>query len=161
MDFVPARSMADRLGEAGALPIAEVARIGLALAEALRAIHDKGIVHRDLKPANVLIDNDGNVVLTDFGIATIEGDVRLTASGLMIGTPGFMAPERLSGEPSGPPSDLWALGAVLYAASARWTVLSRRRCVQRLPAVVVDRGVQGATADASRAVRGPGSARGG
>jgi hypothetical protein len=116
MDFVRARSLADRLEEAGALPVAEVARIGEALAGALRAIHDKGIVHRDLKPANVLIDTDGHVVLTDFGIATIEGEVRFTASGLLIGTPGFMAPERLAGEPSGPPSDLWSLGAVLYGA---------------------------------------------
>jgi serine/threonine protein kinase len=117
MDFIRARSLDDRLRQGGALPVAEVARIGEVLLGALSAIHDRGIVHRDVKPANVLLDDDGQVVLTDFGIATIEGDVRFTASGLLVGTPGFMAPERLAGRPVGPPSDLWSLGAVLYAAA--------------------------------------------
>ncbi|MEV5576578.1 protein kinase [Spirillospora sp. NPDC052269] len=116
MELVRARSLDDRIREAGALSVAETARIGAELADALRAVHALGIVHRDLKPANVLLEPDGHVVLTDFGIATIEGDLRLTASGLLIGTPGFMAPERLAGEPSGRPSDLWCLGAVLYSA---------------------------------------------
>ncbi|MEV5576579.1 protein kinase [Spirillospora sp. NPDC052269] len=116
MELVRARSLDDRIREEGALSVAETARIGAALADALRAVHALGIVHRDLKPANVLLEPDGHVVLTDFGIATIDGDLRLTASGLLIGTPGFMAPERLAGEPSGPPSDLWCLGAVLYSA---------------------------------------------
>jgi tRNA A-37 threonylcarbamoyl transferase component Bud32 len=116
MDYVRARSLDERLRDGGALPVTEVARIGEALIGALEAIHAQGIVHRDLKPANVLMEEDGHVVLTDFGIATIEGDARLTASGLLIGTPGYMAPERLAGRPGGPASDLWSLGAVLYTA---------------------------------------------
>ncbi|MDX6432549.1 MAG: eukaryotic-like serine/threonine-protein kinase [Streptosporangiaceae bacterium] len=116
MDYVRARSLDDHLRDVGALSVAETARIGEALIGALEAIHDHGIVHRDIKPANILLSGDRQVVLTDFGIATIEGDVRFTASGLLIGTPGYMAPERLAGRAVGPPSDLWSLGAVLYTA---------------------------------------------
>ncbi|MGI8331484.1 protein kinase domain-containing protein [Actinomadura scrupuli] len=116
MDYVRARSLDDHLQDAGALSVAETARIGEALLGALQAVHGHGIVHRDLKPANVLLGDDGQVVLTDFGIATIEGDLRFTGTGLLIGTPGYMAPERLAGQAAGPPSDLWSLGAVLYTA---------------------------------------------
>ncbi|GAB2856249.1 hypothetical protein GCM10022221_64840 [Actinocorallia aurea] len=116
MEYIKARSLDDHLQDRGALPVAEVARIGAVLVGALQAVHDLGILHRDVKPANILLDDDGHVVLTDFGIATIEGDARLTASGFLIGTPGYMAPERLRGDPAGPPSDLWSLGAVLFTA---------------------------------------------
>src|SRR5262245_37057519 len=83
---------------------AAVDRIGVARLGALEAIHERGIVHRDVKPGNVLVDDGGHVVLTDFGIATIEGDTRFTASGFMVGTPGYMAPERLAGERDDPAS---------------------------------------------------------
>src|SRR4051794_19716563 len=95
MEYVRSRSLQKHLDELGALPVTEVARIGAALAGALDAVHAVGILHRDVKPANVLLRDDGQVVLTDFGIAMIEGDTRLTSTGTVIGTPGFMAPERL------------------------------------------------------------------
>ncbi len=117
MEYVRSRSLQKHLDELGALPVTEVARIGAALAGALDAVHAVGILHRDVKPANVLLKEDGQVVLTDFGIAMIEGDTRLTSTGMVIGTPGFMAPERLRGDEVGPPSDLWSLGAVLYLAA--------------------------------------------
>ncbi|GAA0283966.1 hypothetical protein GCM10009527_095090 [Actinomadura nitritigenes] len=131
MELVHAPSLDARLRASGPLGVAEAARVGAALAGALAAVHAHGIVHRDLKPANVLLADDGEVVLTDFGIAVIEGDARYTRSGLLIGTPGFMAPERLAGEPAGPASDLWSLGAVLYAA-----VEGRRAFEGSAPAVV-------------------------
>ncbi|MGI5327733.1 protein kinase domain-containing protein [Actinomadura nitritigenes] len=131
MELVRAPSLDERLRASGPMPVGEAARVGAALAEALRAVHALGIVHRDLKPANVLLADDGEVVLTDFGIAVIEGDARFTRSGLLIGTPGFMAPERLAGETAGPASDLWSLGAVLYAA-----VEGRRAFEGSAPAVI-------------------------
>ncbi|KAB2365594.1 serine/threonine-protein kinase [Actinomadura montaniterrae] len=131
MQLVRAPSLEERLRASGPLAVAEAARVGAALAGALAAVHAHGIVHRDLKPANVLLADDGEVVLTDFGIAVIEGDARFTRSGLLIGTPGFMAPERLAGEHAGPASDLWSLGAVLYAA-----VEGRRAFEGSAPAVV-------------------------
>jgi eukaryotic-like serine/threonine-protein kinase len=114
MEYVESRSLDDLCAERGPLPVEETARIGGALLRALRVIHGKGVLHRDIKPANILLSEDGRVVLTDFGIATIEGDAGLTASGVLVGTAGFMAPERLRGRPAGAPSDLWSLGAVLY-----------------------------------------------
>ncbi|MGH1556227.1 serine/threonine-protein kinase, partial [Streptomyces sp. L7] len=83
---------------------------------ALRAAHDAGVLHRDVKPANVLMSNDGRVVLTDFGIAMVEGSSALTMTGEVIGSPEFLAPERALGRTPGPESDLWALGVLLYAA---------------------------------------------
>lgn len=83
---------------------------------ALHAAHETGVLHRDVKPANVLIAKDGRVVLTDFGIAMIEGDSALTMTGEVVGSPEFLAPERALGRRSGPASDLWSLGVLLYAA---------------------------------------------
>src|SRR6266700_4189853 len=86
------------------------------LREALGSAHAAGVVHRDVKPGNILVTPDGRVVLTDFGIATLHGDPGLTQAGMVMGTPGFTAPERIRGEPATPASDLWSLGATLYAA---------------------------------------------
>ena len=83
---------------------------------ALRAAHEAGVLHRDVKPGNVLMSNDGRVVLTDFGIATVEGSSALTMTGEVIGSPEFLAPERALGRTPGPESDLWSLGVLLYAA---------------------------------------------
>ncbi|GLW62023.1 hypothetical protein Arub01_02670 [Actinomadura rubrobrunea] len=95
----------------------QVARIGLQVLDGLCAAHARGVLHRDVKPGNVLLDRGGErAVLTDFGIAALEGDPSLTSTGTVIGSPGFIAPERLREEPAGPESDLWSLGATLYAA---------------------------------------------
>ncbi|MCI3276095.1 serine/threonine-protein kinase [Streptomyces cylindrosporus] len=100
----------------GPVDTAEAARIGLAVLGALHAAHSVGIVHRDVKPANVLLGPHGRVVLTDFGIAHVQGEESLTASGEFVGSLEFVAPERMSGRSAGPPSDLWSLGVLLYAA---------------------------------------------
>jgi serine/threonine protein kinase len=116
MEHVSARSLQDIIEERGPLPPAAVAQIGLDVLAALEAAHAAGIVHRDVKPANVLVENDGHACLTDFGIATTTGDSSLTTHGALIGSPSYMAPERVNGEEPRPPVDLWSLGATLYAA---------------------------------------------
>jgi serine/threonine protein kinase len=116
MEHVAARSLQDIIEEQGPLPPAAVARIGLDVLAALEAAHRAGIVHRDVKPANVLVAEDGHAFLTDFGIATTTGDSSLTTHGALIGSPSYMAPERVNGEEPRPPVDLWSLGATLYAA---------------------------------------------
>src|SRR5918999_1685461 len=106
MEYVTGRSLAEVIASAGRLSPDQVARIGLRILAALRAAHSAGIVHRDVKPANVLLDagsggggpgDDERVVLTDFGIAALEGDAAITQSGLILGTPAFMAPEQARG----------------------------------------------------------------
>jgi serine/threonine protein kinase len=116
MELVQGRSLDQIVRENGPLPPQQVANIGLALLDALSAAHGIGVLHRDVKPANVLLTNDGRVVLTDFGIATVAGDTSLTQAGHVAGSPGYIAPERLRGEPETPESDIWSLGATLYAA---------------------------------------------
>ena len=116
MEHVAARSLQDVIEEQGPLPPAAVATIGLDVLAALEAAHRAGIVHRDVKPANVLVTQDGHAFLTDFGIATTTGDSSLTTHGALIGSPSYMAPERVNGEEPRPPVDLWSLGATLYAA---------------------------------------------
>ncbi|MER5886739.1 serine/threonine-protein kinase [Streptomyces sp. NPDC001941] len=108
-------SLADLVEARGPLPPQEVADIGRQVAAALAAAHRMGITHRDIKPANILLE-DGRAVLTDFGIAAVEGDATLTATGMIMGTPAFMAPEQVRGLPATAESDLWSLGATLYAA---------------------------------------------
>ncbi|MFJ8051690.1 protein kinase [Streptomyces luteogriseus] len=116
MELVPGESLRETLRR-GPVDVREAARIGLAVLGALRAAHSVGIVHRDVKPAHVLLGPHGRVVVTDFGIAHVQGDGFLTASGVSAaGSPEFVAPERISGRIAGPASDLWSLGALLYAA---------------------------------------------
>ncbi|NRQ36539.1 serine/threonine protein kinase [Nonomuraea sp. NN258] len=116
MQLVRSRSLAQVVREFGPLPVEQVASIGGRLLDALRAAHATGVLHRDVKPENVLLADDGRVVLTDFGIASMEAEAGLTATGGLVGTPAYMPPERLNGEPARPESDLWALGATLYTA---------------------------------------------
>jgi eukaryotic-like serine/threonine-protein kinase len=114
MELFGAGSLADLLG-AGALPPGRVAQIGLEVLGGLSAAHAAGVIHRDVKPSNVLVDGL-RVVLTDFGAAVIAEDPVLTQTGLLIGTPAFLAPERARRGDTGPASDLWSLGATMYAA---------------------------------------------
>lgn len=115
MELVTGGSLQDRLGK-GPLGPVEAAQIGREVLAALRAAHDAGIQHRDVKPANVLMRPDGRPVLTDFGIAAIRESTALTATGSVIGTPDYMAPERIAGGEGGPGSDLWSLAMMLYVA---------------------------------------------
>ncbi len=116
MELVQARSLEEILVQDGPLPPLRAADVGKRLLGALATAHAAGILHRDVKPSNVLLGADDRAVLTDFGIATLEGDPGLTQVGMVMGTPGFTAPERIRGEPATPASDLWSLGATLYAA---------------------------------------------
>ncbi|MFF7972988.1 protein kinase [Streptomyces sp. NPDC007905] len=116
MELVRGLSLADQLEAEGPLTPQRAAHVGAEVLAALRAAHGAGVLHRDVKPANVLLSNDGRVVLTDFGIATVEGSSALTMTGEVIGSPEFLAPERALGRTPGPESDLWSLGVLLYAA---------------------------------------------
>lgn len=116
MELLHGRSLSAVVAEDGPLPPAEVARIGLSLLVTLSAAHRAGILHRDVKPANVVLEADGRVVLTDFGIAKAAGDPQLTSTGVLLGSPAYIAPERARGQEAGPPSDLYALGATLFTA---------------------------------------------
>ncbi|MFJ2020045.1 serine/threonine-protein kinase [Streptomyces nodosus] len=116
MELVQGRSLGDVLRE-GTLGTREAARIGLQVLGALEAAHAAGILHRDVKPDNVLLGRYDRVVLTDFGIAQIEGETSLTDTGGFVGSPEYVAPERVLGRRPGPASDLWSLGVVLYAAT--------------------------------------------
>ncbi|MFI6497274.1 protein kinase [Nonomuraea typhae] len=116
MELLRGSNLGDLVAARGPLPPAQVARIGADMLDALSAAHARGLQHRDVKPGNVFLTGNGRVVLTDFGIARQEGQATLTEQGLMIGSPGFIAPERLEGHPGGPASDLWSLGATLFLA---------------------------------------------
>ncbi|WP_285632787.1 serine/threonine-protein kinase [Actinoallomurus iriomotensis] len=117
MHLVEGRALDEEVTASGPLDPRRTAEIGLRLLDALTAAHAKGVLHRDVKPQNVLLDADGNAVLTDFGIAAVTGATRgLTQDGSLVGTLGYVAPERLSGGKAVPASDLWSLGATLYYA---------------------------------------------
>jgi eukaryotic-like serine/threonine-protein kinase len=115
MEYLPSRSLAAVLGEQGTLEPRTVARIGRQVADALDAAHQAGIVHRDVKPGNVLLGADGTVKITDFGISRATGDLTLTRTGMLAGTPAYLAPEVARGENSTSASDVFSLGATLYA----------------------------------------------
>ncbi|GAA2290519.1 hypothetical protein GCM10010431_04890 [Streptomyces kunmingensis] len=117
MDLVSGGSLADRIARHGPVDALHAARIGLALLGALRVAHAAGVLHRDLKPANVLLESGtARIVLTDFGIAQVEGATTLTESGGFVGSPEYTAPERMAGDHAGAGADLWSLGALLCAA---------------------------------------------
>ena len=116
MELVRGISLSDLLDAEGPLSPQRTAHIGAEVLAALRAAHEAGVLHRDVKPGNVLLSNDDRVVLTDFGIARVEGSSALTMTGEVIGSPEFLAPERALGRTPGPESDLWSLGVLLYAA---------------------------------------------
>ncbi|GAA4226562.1 serine/threonine protein kinase [Streptosporangium album] len=116
MQMVRSRSLGQVVRENGPLAPERVASVGLQVLGALLAAHAAGVLHRDVKPENVLLAHDGRVVLTDFGIASMAQETGITRTGGMVGTPAFLPPERLHGLAATPESDLWSLGATLYAA---------------------------------------------
>ena len=116
MQLVSAQSLDQVLATSGPLSPRRAAEVGRQLLSALSVAHAAGVMHRDVKPSNVLLTRDDRAVLTDFGIATFQGDPRLTQTGMVMGSPGFTAPERIRGEDASPASDLWSLGATLFAA---------------------------------------------
>ncbi|EFL25263.1 putative serine/threonine protein kinase [Streptomyces himastatinicus ATCC 53653] len=146
MELVRGDSLADRLAE-GTLDPREAARIGLAVLGALSAAHEAGVLHRDVKPDNVLLGRGDRVVLTDFGIAQVEGEQGLTETGGFVGSPEFISPERVLGQRPGPASDLWSLGVVLYAAVEGMSPFRRSHTPATLQAVL--------SAEPQRPARGP------
>ncbi|MFF0560735.1 serine/threonine-protein kinase [Streptomyces sp. NPDC004266] len=138
MELVEGSSVYDRLA-AGPMPVPEVLALGRQVLSALRAAHTAGIQHRDVKPANVLLRHDGGAVLTDFGIAAFDGATsRLTSTGDLIGSPEFIAPERVRGEEGNPASDLWSLGMLLYVAAEGHHPLRRATGLATVVAVLDD-----------------------
>ncbi|MFJ9035434.1 serine/threonine-protein kinase [Streptomyces sp. NPDC102406] len=148
MEFVQGRSLGAALQE-GTLGARDAARVGLQVLGALEAAHAAGILHRDVKPDNVLLGRHDRVILTDFGIAQIEGETNLTDTGGFVGSPEFIAPERVLGQRPGPASDLWSLGVVLYAATEGVSPFRRTNTPATLQSVL------NATPAAPAAARGP------
>jgi len=138
MELVPFRSLRDAVAEDGPMSPAEAARVGLSVLAALRAVHGAGVVHRDVKPANILLGPGGRVVLADFGIAKAADSPALTASGVLLGSPSYLAPERARGGRAGAAADLWALGVSLYAAVEGRPPFERDSMIASLTAVVAD-----------------------
>ncbi|MDG9716884.1 serine/threonine-protein kinase [Streptomyces sp. DH24] len=136
MELVEGRSLADAVTQEGRLEPREAARIGLWVLRALRAAHTAGVLHRDVKPGNVLLGHDGRVLLTDFGIAQIEGDTTITRTGEVVGSVDYLAPERVRGHDPGSASDLWALGATLYTAVEGRSPFRRTSPLSTMQAVV-------------------------
>ncbi|MEU6575052.1 serine/threonine-protein kinase [Streptomyces sp. NPDC046805] len=136
MELVEGNSLADAVKEQGRVEPREAARIGQWVLRALRAAHAAGVLHRDVKPGNVLLGRDGRVLLTDFGIAQIEGDTTITRTGEVVGSVDYLAPERVRGHDPGPSSDLWALGATLYTAVEGRSPFRRTSPLSTMQAVV-------------------------
>ncbi|MFZ3559338.1 serine/threonine-protein kinase [Streptomyces sp. BH055] len=138
MELVEGRSLADAVKQDGRVAPAEAARIGLWTLRALRAAHTAGVLHRDVKPGNVLLASNGQVKLTDFGIAQVEGDSTITRTGEIVGSVDYLAPERVRGTDFGPAADLWALGATLYTAVEGLSPFRRTSPIATMQAVVED-----------------------
>ncbi|WP_308120671.1 serine/threonine-protein kinase, partial [Streptomyces bambusae] len=138
MEYIDGPSLAEAAKAAGRIEPREAARIGLHVLGALRAAHAVGVLHRDVKPGNVLLAKDGRVLLTDFGIAAIEGDSSITRTGELVGSIDYLAPERVTGGAPDPASDLWSLGATLYTAVEARSPFRRTSPISSLAAVVND-----------------------
>ncbi|KUN08326.1 serine/threonine protein kinase [Streptomyces yokosukanensis] len=138
MELVEGKSLAEAIREDGLLAPKRAAEVGLAVLDVLRSAHREGILHRDVKPSNVLIAEDGRVVLTDFGIAQVEGDPSITSTGMLVGAPSYIAPERARGHKPGPAADLWSLGGLLYAAVEGVPPYDRGSAIATLTAVMTE-----------------------
>lgn len=138
MELIEAPSLERAVAEHGPLSVRETARVGLALAQALRRVHAAGVLHRDVKPGNVLLGPGHRVVLTDFGIAALQDMQALTQDGMLIGSPEYMPPERATGGDPGPASDWWSLGATLCTALTGRSPFARPSMPTTLLAVVYE-----------------------
>ncbi|MER7888306.1 protein kinase [Micromonospora sp. NPDC094482] len=138
MEYVASKSLQDTLAESGPVTPARAIDIGLGVLGALKAAHKAGVMHRDVKPGNVLLGDDGRVVLTDFGLATIPGDPNVTRTGMVLGSPAYIAPERARDGTAGPEADLWSLGATLYAAVEGKSPYARPSAIGTLAALATE-----------------------
>lgn len=136
MELVEAPTLSELVRARGPLPARQVAAIGEQVLSALHAAHQAGIVHRDVKPGNVMVSANGRVKLTDFGIAQAVDDPRLTTSGNLVGSPAFMAPERIDGHQALAASDLWSLGATLFFAVEGLVAFERQTTAATLHAIM-------------------------
>ncbi len=136
MEKLSGRTLREALDVYGPLPIDRVTRVGLELLNVLQAIHQAGVVHRDVKPGNVQLCDDGRVVLTDFGIAWTTDDDASNATSLIAGSPAYIAPEQVHGGQPEPASDLFSLGATLFAAVEGRPAFDRGDMYDTLAAVV-------------------------
>ncbi|CAM5641139.1 non-specific serine/threonine protein kinase OS=Streptomyces albaduncus OX=68172 GN=FHS32_000907 PE=4 SV=1 [Streptomyces griseoloalbus] len=138
MELVEGKSLAEVIREDGVLEPRRAAVVGLAILDVLRSAHREGILHRDVKPSNVLIAEDGRVVLTDFGIAQVEGDPSITSTGMLVGAPSYISPERARGHKPGPAADLWSLGGLLYASVEGTPPYDKGSAIATLTAVMTE-----------------------
>ncbi|MEU5904359.1 protein kinase [Micromonospora sp. NPDC047467] len=138
MEYVASKSLQDTLAEDGPVSPARAVEIGLGVLGALNAAHKAGVMHRDVKPGNVLLGDDGRVVLTDFGLATIPGDPNVTRTGMVLGSPAYISPERAREGTAGPEADLWSLGATLYAAVEGKSPYARPSAISTLAALATE-----------------------
>ncbi|MFJ7490694.1 serine/threonine-protein kinase [Streptomyces sp. NPDC097727] len=138
MELIEGKSLAEAIREDGVLTPKRAAEVGLAILDVLRSAHREGILHRDVKPSNVLIAEDGRVVLTDFGIAQVEGDPSVTSTGMLVGAPSYISPERARGHKPGPPADLWSLGGLLYASVEGSPPYDKGSAIATLTAVMTE-----------------------
>ena len=138
MQLVPFPSLRDVVASDGPLRPGQAADVGLKVLDAICAAHQAGVLHRDVKPANVLLGPGGQVYLTDFGLAVSDGNPAVTMAGVVMGSPAYMAPERAKGEPAVEATDLWALGATLYACVEGRDPFAREGTIAVLTAIVAD-----------------------
>ncbi|GHH41165.1 serine/threonine-protein kinase [Streptomyces candidus] len=138
MELIEGKSLAEAVREDGLLTPRRAAEVGLAILDVLRAAHRQGILHRDVKPSNVLIAEDGRVVLTDFGIAQVEGDPSITSTGMLVGAPSYISPERARGHKPGPAADLWSLGGLIYASVEGVPPYDKGSAIATLTAVMTE-----------------------
>ncbi|MCA1221216.1 serine/threonine-protein kinase [Streptomyces sp. 8L] len=138
MELIEGKSLAEVIREDGVLTPRRAAEVGLAVLDVLRQAHLQGILHRDVKPSNVLIAEEGRVVLTDFGIAQVEGDPSVTSTGMLVGAPSYISPERARGHKPGPAADLWSLGGLLYAAVEGTPPYDKGSAIATLTAVMTE-----------------------
>ncbi|MFJ3581564.1 protein kinase [Streptomyces sp. NPDC090127] len=138
MELIEGKSLADAVREDGTLTPHRAAEVGLAILDVLRSAHRQGILHRDVKPSNVLIAEDGRVVLTDFGIAQVEGDPSITSTGMLVGAPSYISPERARGHKPGPAADMWSLGGLLYASVEGSPPYDKGSAIATLTAVMTE-----------------------